>query len=122
MYRLPTFNLTCNIWHVPNQWPLPPDLVVMGNLTPGRRVTTQWWNWSQDVDLPSIFEMVLLPKLTDVRDVSNNPANNPDQMEVPAGTKRLYIVQFQYDIAKGFPNEHRCAIIQRINPFPTPTP
>lgn len=67
---------------------------------------------------------LLLPPLTDIRDSFNVPINSRDEVEVPAGSGRVYIVAIADDIAKGFANEHRYAILQKVLglPWPTPTP
>lgn len=67
---------------------------------------------------------LLLPPLTDIRDQFNTPINSADYVEVPAGSGRTYRVIWVDDIAKGFPNEHRYAILQKVLglPWPTPTP
>jgi len=68
--------------------------------------------------------VLLLPPLTDIRDPWNLPINSSDWVEAPAGSGRVYRVSFVDDIAKGFSNEHRFAILIKVMgiPWPTPTP
>lgn len=52
---------------------------------------------------------LFLPPKTDIRGGDIRP--QPDFVEVPAGTGRFYIVTTIDDVAKGFPNEFRVALI-----------
>jgi hypothetical protein len=108
-YRLPTFNLSCNIWHNPA---VPPagaaDVSPMANLTPGRRVTMP------SEPIGSLPMQLLLPALTDVR--------IQDIVECPAGTARWYEVLFVDDAGKGFANEHRIALLVQTGIWPAPIP
>jgi len=92
-YVLPVFNLPCRIWRntgmfPPGVPPVPPDVLCMGNLSPGRLVS--------DIGARplgtsfGIQPMILrVPPLTDVRDTKGGP--NGDLLEVPAGTGRMYL-------------------------------
>jgi hypothetical protein len=72
--------------------------------------------------------ILLLPALTDVRPALPTDPTDPsggvtisDQVEVPKGSGRIYVVLSADDIGKGFPNEHRAALIQMLTtPFPMP--
>lgn len=104
-FSLPTFNLDCNIVTGGSTWPWTARLTVKGNLAWGRRV-------SQHNETAGAQNLtLLLPAGTDVRagPVPNPPGN--DLVEVPAGSGRSYIVLSVDDIGKGFPNEHRAAIL-----------
>jgi hypothetical protein len=65
--------------------------------------------------------VLLIAPLTDIRDGFNAPINSSDWIEAPAGTGRFYRVVFVDDIGKGFPNEHRFAILQKVLAVPWPT-
>lgn len=120
-FVLPTFNLTINIWHPPVNVLNPPAVTCPGNLA-----------WSKRTKLilptnpgPGVWPLhvmhLLLPALTDVRDRFSNGGPS-DVVEVPAGTGRFYFVVGVDDIGKGFPNEHRCALIYQGNAWPVPIP
>jgi hypothetical protein len=61
---------------------------------------------------------VLFPTLTDVRDQFCAPINNPDDVEVPAGSGRIYAVVNVDDVAKGFTNEYRIAYVGKRITWP----
>lgn len=64
------------------------------------------------------------PALTDIRDVYTGTFNQPDVVEIPAGSGRYYQVQMVDDIGKGFANEHRfCTLLKAtyaLWPIPIP--
>jgi len=68
--------------------------------------------------------LLLLPAFTDIRGA--NSAGNQDCVEVPDGSGRFYYVWAGDDIAKGFPNENRAALIVQAtsdpNGWPIPLP
>jgi hypothetical protein len=109
-FVLPTFNLTCNIWHsqssAPNDYALPDLSGVLCNLAMGRRVVLQNGTNSSGF----LHMQLLLPKLTDVRP-GYNGALGGDLVEVPAGSERFYEVLDVDDVGKGFSNEHRMAFV-----------
>jgi hypothetical protein len=118
-YVIPTFNLTCNIWHGGN--PVgPPSLSSPCNLAWGRRVNVASTGGTTLVGVPLVCMSLLLPKLTDIR--GRSAAGGEDAVEVPAGSGRFYGSTFVDDIGKGFANEHRCAILQQMDPFISPIP
>lgn len=120
-FTLPTFPLDVGVWHPGHVPPAPPDAVVKGNLAYGKRVSTQFWDWAT-TDQSAVFAQLLLPPLTDVRDFSC--ALGADVVEVPLSSGRFYSVQFVDDLGKGFPNEHRFALLAKdvTSPWPTPIP
>jgi hypothetical protein len=59
---------------------------------------------------------LLCPALTDLR--WQPFYNQYDVVEVPLGSNRWYFVMDVDDIAKGFTNEHRFAVIQKLNIAP----
>lgn len=119
-FTVPTFNLTSNIWRSANPPPGIPDVVVSGNLAWGRRVSSYQGLVS---GLNEPLMTLLLPPGTDVR--SPACATGADTVEVPAGSGRFYIVIGVDDIGKGFPNEHRAAVLSWTSVFgfwPVPIP
>lgn len=118
-YRLPTFNLIVNLWHGGNVPPAAPDLVTIGNLTPGRRhITPYALGPAGAQDLANMY--LLLPAGTDIRDSKGGTGD--DLAEVPAGSGRFYMVRFVDDVASGFANEHRFAQLAGLGPWPVPFP
>jgi hypothetical protein len=64
---------------------------------------------------------LLVEKGTDIRDGSATVRG--DTVECPAGTGRFYRVGYVDDVAKGFPNEYRVALLSKRGPsWPTPIP
>jgi hypothetical protein len=117
-FRIPTFNLTCNVWRTGNVVANPPDTNFPCNLSPGRRVlSAALGNTSTGASSPSLLMEILLPARSDVRPayiVFASPTQG-DVVEVPAGTGRYYCVQCVDDVARGFPNEYRIAILQPMD-------
>lgn len=112
-FVLPEFNLSVNIFsRTAPPWTTP-RLTVLGNLAFSRRVAVQsnWWNQNEFM----VLMYLLLPPGTDVRDNSGfgGSAASADIVEAPAGSGRFYLVDSVDDIGKGFPNEHRCAILSK---------
>lgn len=63
---------------------------------------------------------LLLPKGTDIRSTVCGVA--PDVVEVPAGTGRYYSVEMVDDVARGFANEYRFAMVLQLKNWPAPIP
>lgn len=119
-FTVPNFNLVCNIWRQTGGPPAPPDVVSDCNLAWGRRVSMASPNLT--VATGQIITL-LLPVGTDVR--SEVCTTGADWVEVPAGSGRLYFVYGVDDIGKGFPNEHRFALLlptDNFGPWTTPIP
>jgi len=101
------------------------------NLAWGKRVAFFAADWGPGVPQVEGSTQLLLPAHTDIRDSSCTGDN--DYVEVPSGSGRWYAVLAVDDVGKGFPNEHRVAVIakayQQMNPtlfaglqWPTPIP
>lgn len=126
-YVLPTFNLTCNVWHNPSAASvyLLPDATFGCNLSIGKRVFSGY-----ALGVVHVGAILLLPALTDIRAAWNGL--NPDLVECPAGSQRLYFAESVDDFGKGFSNEHRFAVLLQqlagftfstgLIPFPVPLP
>jgi hypothetical protein len=118
-YRVPTFPLSVNVWRNGNPVANPPDVVTVGNLSPGRRVMVAAGTLPLNpATTCPLYVEVLLPRLTDVRGV--NTVAGPDTVEVPAGSLRYYTVLQVDDIGKGFANEHRFAVLAQQSPWSVP--
>jgi len=67
--------------------------------------------------------VLLVPAGTDLRDASSAPGILDDFCEVPPGSGRMYEIIRVDDVAKGFANEHRFAIIRKYGTnWPVPMP
>lgn len=115
-FALPVFNLSCGIWtntnHVPS---VPPRVVVLGNLATGRVARVSDWvpyRGASSLRPLSMQSCILFPKLTDVRDGACH--GGPDLVECPQGSGRWYWVTYMEDVAKGFDNEHRMVLVQKM--------
>jgi hypothetical protein len=107
----PDFNINVAFWRFGRPTSSLPDVVTIGNLSPGRLVT---------LDSP-LFEMFIrLPKGTDVQDFKNSVGG--DTCECPFTSGRFYTVQFVDDIGGGFTNEHRVAVLSGLPTWPVPFP
>lgn len=111
-FSLPDFNITCNIYSGPYlARTIRPASPVPCNLAFSRR--QQFPTADEDANGWSVVMSLLLPPLTDIRDLSCSAVQ--DVVECPAGSGRWYQVGMVDDIGKGFPNEHRCALIYKIS-------
>jgi hypothetical protein len=112
-YRLPTFNLTCNISQpdVPGVPGIPDGPYrIEGQtcqLTYGRRVQVTSTGGTTSAGVLTLSMNLLLPKGVDVRGPQDTVSF--DMVECPAGSGRWYTVVAVDDIGKGFTNEHRTA-------------
>lgn len=123
VYTVPQFPLAVKIWHA-NVGPFPivaaPDITTVGALRLRKDGIVAAVGGTGP---PST--LLLLPKGTDIRS-THFGGFVADSFECPAGSGRYYTVSFVEDVAKGFPNEYRCAVgYQRFNtangwPYPTP--
>ena len=118
-YIQPAFDLSVGVWRHGSSHLALPDLLILGNLSPGRITGNP-----ADGPVPSgsgIGQMWLrVPAGSDIRDSS--AASNYDSVEVPYGSGRFYSVTWVDDIGSGFPNEHRFAVLYKEAPWPVPFP
>ena len=117
-FQAPTFNITCNVWTGTSPPPaaaritgLPCQLRAAGKQSTGQDQINSW----------SFLWLLLVAKGTDLRDYANTPSGS-DILEVPAGSLRYYTVQYVDDVARGFTNEYRVAMLLKRAPWPTPNP
>lgn len=121
-YRLPNFNLLCNIGPGstgPATWPPIPYIGAprLANvpcaLVYGRRVNVAATGGTFDQGYPTLCMSLLVAKLTDIRAMQSIDLI-PDTVECPSGSGRWYAVCNVDDIGKGYPNEHRTAALWPI--------
>lgn len=112
-FRLPNFNLLCNISQPPAPGfpgiPIGPFRITNQacQLTYGHRVNVASTGGTTAAGVITMTMNLLLPKLVDIRGPQSNTFF--DMVEVPAASGRWYQVVFVDDIGKGFSNEHRTA-------------
>ncbi len=110
-FTVPEFNLLCNVYRGP--WATKvlavPDLEC--NLAFSRRA--QLPTAFQTNNEWSVIMSLLVPAGSDIRSLVN--AAVEDIIECPSGSGRWYQVGAVDDIGKGFPNEHRCALLFQIS-------
>jgi hypothetical protein len=115
-YKLPTFNLHGLAWRNGNATTNPADVAFHCNLRACTRP-----NLTFDPFTGGAVPMeILTPALTDLRD-SFCPAGL-DTVEIVVGSGRFYFVYYVDDVAKGFPNEYRVAVLFKKGPWPQPIP
>jgi hypothetical protein len=122
-FFLPTFNLTCNVWHgYPTNGVLPPNRPADAVFSCGLRVFRTGFLVAASGATGAAVALIL-PALSDIR-VSIANAAPGDTVECPAGSGRFYTVGSVDDVAKGFNNEYRIAGIvsahQRPGGWPVP--
>jgi len=129
-FTLPEFNILCNVFTGP--WIGKVLRISLAcNIAQGRRVMPFLIGENGAPTLFTTTSQLLLPAETDIRDGS--VGGEADIVEAPAGSGRWYSVISVDDMGKGFPNEHRFALLHKIfeamNPllfpganWPTPIP
>jgi len=132
-YSIPEFNLVADLW----RFVLPLDFDTLVHVTEfdcklrafGGSPSFVGGNLNTASGGPYGVEL-LCPAGTDIRD-KTCAGGVPDAVEVPIGSGRWYYVFVVDDVAKGFSNEYRFAIIGKIQSaygvanapdWPTPIP
>jgi hypothetical protein len=116
-FAMPNFNLDAAVWHNPGSYPPdypPPDLTLKCNLANGR--VSHILNVQQRTPTAQVLiagSSALFPANSDIRDAAC--FSNPDVVEIPHGSGRFYWVAYCDDIAKGFANEHRWAVLGKVH-------
>jgi len=113
--------LVVAIWNPPTVPPAAPSLTPPGQLRgPSIHVSGEQFVgvglFSFEAGLPTL----LVNALTDIRDQFT--AGGASIVEVPQGSGRFYDVVMVEDVAKGFLNEHRMALISKRGIWPAPIP
>lgn len=117
-YSIPTFNITCRAYTGGDITAPPRETNVACNLAWGKRVNVPSTGGTGAVGVPLMTMQLLLPLTADIR--GRDSATGSDMVEVPQGSGRYYRVTFCDHIGYGFPNEHKCAILEQNVPFKTP--
>jgi hypothetical protein len=129
---VPTFNLVANIW----RWSTPvtdaPDVLAFCQLKAGMKgygtgvVEAAQRTGTTSYATSTIPRLLLFPKGTDVRRIywAGSVSNSADTIEAPAGSGMFWYCADVWDVAFGFRNEFRVAMVWQIRalPFPTPYP
>jgi len=70
-----------------------------------------------------VLTEILFPPLTDIRGPFDGPIASEDDLVlmVPGGTLPFRVFDV-YDVAKGFTNEYRIALVRKIPQWPIPIP
>src|SRR6266404_6333223 len=118
-YVIPDFNVNVAFWRNGNSTSNPPDVITIGNLSPGRIVSGDKGDDNLGATLGQTM-WLRLPKGTDVQDAKNGVGW--DVCECPYTSGRFYNVIIVDDIGGGFLNEHRFAVIAGQATWPTPFP
>jgi len=114
----PTFNLLCNVWHqVPDPPALPAGAPNIANLPCNLRILKTADVITTQGSQPTAF--IAVPKGTDLRVLVGwrslrAPGGTTPIIECPAGTGRIYQIFAIDDVAKGFPNEYRFALVTQV--------
>jgi len=119
-FVVPTFNLDVHIYSFGTPPPGgTPRVITVGQLRSPQptNLTVSYAGGSAGFNL-----VLLLPALTDIRDPNITSPASSDYVEVPVGLGLYYRVTQMGDIAKGFANEHRFALLTRMAAFPFPWP
>jgi len=121
-YVVPQFPLAVGVWRYGSDVANPPDVVTTGNLVGGRSGIGVYGPILGNTGPSVYFQMIqtirymqlLVPALTDIQPPQDATGLFGDCVEVPGGSGRFYAVIQVDDIGKGFPNEHRFAMIVPI--------
>lgn len=110
-YVIPTFNLECNVWHAAAYPPAPPAIAGQPCALMHSKKNPLDLSVAYGITATPFYAypmFLLLPALTDVRDQS---VGGVDVIECPAGSGRFYFVNNVDDVAKGYVNEYRVAVL-----------
>lgn len=118
-FVLPTFNLKCDVWTA-GTWPVGPPRIQVDCQLRAPSMQNAGAVVVGALGFPALA--LLVPAGTDIRDPVATPINSTDELEVPAGSGCFYLPVRVYDIAKGFANEHRYAIIAKLTTRAWPVP
>lgn len=117
-YMLPDFNLTCEVYRGPWASRVLAVHALECNLAFSRRGQIPT-GFAADLNEWSPIMSLLVPAGSDIRSLVC--AAVEDVIECPSGSGRWYQVGGVDDIGKGFPNEHRCALLFQISEAMIPT-
>ncbi len=106
-FRVPTFPLTCRIYRASSGGPFP----LTGGVTSPCQLQLRKDGWVSSNGGSGIAAsmLLLLPKGTDIR--PSHTTTPADAVQVPDDSGEYYVVSAVNDVAKGFPNEYRVAML-----------
>lgn len=119
-FQQPNYNITVNIWRW-NLTPLtqPPSVAdAEANFAWGKRVSSMSTGGTGSAGVIVTTSTLLLASSVDIRDQYMETAG--DQVEVPSGSGRFYRCMTADFIGYGFPNEHKGAVLMKMNGFKKP--
>lgn len=121
-FTVPSMPLTCRVFHGKAGGPFP---LTNPDLTPPCQLRFPGLRSAVSGTATKITDMlIIVPKGTDIRGPSFGI--QADAIECPAGSGRYYVVQMVDDVAKGFSNEYRFALVtwqnNSANGWPVPLP
>lgn len=125
MFSPPTFNLTANLWRWAS-WggAIPPIAAPDVAAVPCQLRVLKTGVVVNQATIPSPCAVLSFPSLTDVRtNIGFGQFTEPgeDLAEVPSASGRYYTVKMVEDVAKGFANEYRLAVVAQFGaPMPLP--
>lgn len=108
-YKLPTFNLKCNVWKQYDVTQNPPVGAPTYADVPCNLQYAKKFHGNLG---PAVH--LLVPKGTNVQDYTGFNENFGDIVECPAGTKRWYAIETVDDVSKGFETEYRACTLRKI--------
>jgi hypothetical protein len=114
----PTFNLVCDIWRNAQwraNWPLFTAAPTIVNQPCQLRVGSLRVNALVNSQEGGNLSELLVPALTDVRQANFQTSDFPawyDVVECPSGSSRFFFIVAVTDVAKGFSNEYRVAVVE----------
>jgi hypothetical protein len=113
-FRVPQMPLACKVWRNGNATSNPPDL---NNVS----CALHFADKGNVVYLGTagVGMLLYVPRFTDLRG-SIETAGSPDTVEVPGGTGNFYTIVEVCDAFKGFGNEYRVALLQKVAPWTFP--
>lgn len=115
MFIVPEFPLDCNVYpFFTTVVPVPRLAFVDCNLALGKRVQSYGVDRGSLGGCIGLPPTLLLPGGSDIRDNTTSPGA-PDVVEVPAGSRRWYLVDDVEPMGLGFPNWHVAAAIIKMS-------
>lgn len=128
-YRPPVLNLVCDIYTFGDYGVNPPRLTsvpcqwrTIGKVTSFGDVIAGFFSF--------VSTEILLLKGTDLRGYDEGATAENDTVVIigptppapPFAAPLPFLVSFVYDVAKGFTNEYRVGIVNKLRPWPIPIP
>jgi hypothetical protein len=121
-FRVPTMNLTCDIYTSGDFGVNPPRLTGVTCQVRGPSKITVFSSATFITNFPALQELVI-PAGTDLRGTFMTPTSHRDVVVISAyGAGYPFQVYDVYDVAKGFTNEYRIGMIYQFGAWTPPLP